>query len=309
MATALILGANGFVGPWLAQELVSHGYDVFASDVQDEPSSRLSCDGYRAADLLDPASIDRILLESQPDQIYDLAAVSSVAQSWRMPALTMRVNVEGTVNLLESCRSLDRSPRLLLVGSSEEYAPSEAALSEESPLAATSPYGISKIAQGNLSRMYAERYGLHVYHVRSFNHTGPWQSDAFVIPSWCRQAALIERSGKPGTIRVGNTRVRRDVSDVRDVVRGYRMLVESDHEGEAFNICSGVSYELASLLDAIVSYTDVDVSVEVDPELLRPSDNPMILGDRSKAERLLGWHPEHGIEETLGAVYRHFLEA
>ena len=87
------------------------------------------------------------------------------------------------------------------------------------------------------------------------------------------------------------------------------MLVESDHEGEAFNICSGVSYELASLLDAIVSYTDVDVSVEVDPELLRPSDNPTILGDRSKAERLLGWHPEHGIEETLGAVYRHFLEA
>lgn len=304
MATALILGANGFVGPWLARELASHGYRVCASDVQAGPSSRLECDLYWPANLLDPSSLAGLLEATRPDQVYDLAAVSSVGQSWRNPALTMRVNVEGTVNLLEACRALDPMPRVLLVGSSEEYAPSTDPLSEDSPLAATNPYGISKEAQGRIADMYLCEYGLPVYRVRAFNHTGPGQAPAFVLPSWCWQVAEIERSGRPGTLRVGNLDVARDFSDVRDIVRAYVMLVESDRAGEVFNVGSGVARPLRELLGDITSLCRQEVAVEVDPDLLRPTDNPFICCDASRIADSLGWRPRIIIRDTLADIYK-----
>lgn len=304
MATALILGSNGFVGPWLARELLSHGYHVCASDVQQRPCARLRCDSYEPADLLDPTSLSDLLSAVRPDQVYNLAAVSSVGRSWRDPALTMRVNVEGVVNLLENCRFLDPMPRVLLVGSSEEYAPSAEPLSEDARIAANNPYGISKEAQGRVADMYFHEYGLPVYRVRAFNHTGPGQASTFVLPSWCRRVAEIEKSCKSGTIRVGNLDVARDFSDVRDVVRAYRLLVESERVGEVFNVGSGETWPLRVLLETICEFCPQEISVKVDPALLRPNDNPVICCEASKLREAVDWVPIFQIKETLRNLYQ-----
>lgn len=309
MATALILGANGFVGPWLAKELSTHGYRVCGSDVQQNPSERLQCDLYQTANLLDAESLKQLVEKVRPDQVYNLAAVSSVGQSWRNPALTIRVNVEGVVNLLETCRAMDHIPKVLLVGSSEEYAPSTEPLSEGSPIAANNPYGISKEAQGRLADMYCREYGLPIYRVRAFNHTGPGQPSTFVLPSWCSQVARIEKSGATGVIKVGNLNVSRDFTDVRDVVRAYRLLMESEHVGKIFNVGSGVSRPLREFLDVIISYSTQEVIVSVSDGLLRPTDNPYICGDTRQIQDALGWSAKRDIAETLFVMYTSMLQS
>ena len=308
MTTALVLGANGFVGPWLTRELMAHGCFVCASDVQLGPCALLECDSYQKANLLDPSSLSDLLSAIQPDQVYNLAAVSSVGQSWRNPALTMRVNVEGVVNLLQACRCLDPMPKVLLVGSSEEYAPSEEPLTEISPIAANNPYGISKEAQGRIADMYYHEYGMPIYRVRAFNHTGPGQASSFVLPSWCKQVAEIEKTGRPGTIRVGNLRVVRDFSDVRDIVRAYRLFMESDYAGQVINVGSGKALDLHLILDKLLEFPSVEVDVKEDQSLFRPSDNPVIQCDHSVATKLLGWVPSRSILDTLGEMYRIYLK-
>lgn len=307
MARALVFGANGFVGPWLARELAAHGWEVCGSDRADAPKTGLEIVAYRQADLFDSGRVAAVVAELHPDLIVSLAAVSSVGASWKAPQATVEVNVVGAVNVLEAARAFDDC-RVLLVGSSEEYAPSKRPLSEGSPVLANNPYGISKAGQGRFADLYHERYGMRVNRVRAFNHTGPGQQPIFVLPSWCRQVADIERSGKPGTVRVGNLDVRRDFSDVRDVVRAYRLIAESDYAGEIFNVGSGVARPLSELLDTIRSFSSQEIGVEADPALIRPNDNPVILCGCGKAERLLGWRPERNLTDTLREMYEGFLE-
>lgn len=221
----------------------------------------------------------------------------------------MEVNVIGTINILQGASMLEDMPKVLLIGSSEEYAPSEYPLSEDAPLNATSPYGISKATQERFADLYAERFGIPIYKVRAFNHTGVGQSTTFVLSSWCEQVAAISASGKPGVIKVGNIEVVRDFSDVRDIVRAYRMVVESDKSGDVFNVGSGKGQLLSELLATIVSFSEPAIDVEVDETLLRPSDNPVIVCDNSKIERELGWKPEHSIEECLSALYENRMAA
>ena len=155
---------------------------------------------------------------------------------------------EGTT-ILEAARKQPRMPKVLLIGSSEEYAPSDEPLSETSPLDANSPYGVSKVMQERFASLYRARYGMKVYCVRPFNHTGVGQRETFVIPSWCKQAAEISRSGKPGVMRVGNLDVKRDFSDVRDIVRAYRMILESEDCETIYNVGSGKAIALRELLE------------------------------------------------------------
>lgn len=304
----LIFGVNGFVGPYLAREFSEHGYEVYGSDRASE-SNVETLAGFRAADITNAEEVASVIGEFAPTVIINLAAISSVGLSWKIPQATIEVNVIGTVNILQAALTLDVLPRVLLIGSSEEYAPSDSPLSEESPLNASSPYGISKVAQENMANLYAERFGLPIYKVRAFNHTGVGQTSTFVLPSWCKQVAEISASGQPGTIRVGNVSVIRDFSDVRDIVRAYRMIVESDKSGETFNVGSGSGYALSDLLEKIVSLSDCPVDVEVDEELLRPSDNPVIICDNSKIERELGWKPQHSIDDALGDLFASMRES
>ena len=296
MKKALIFGIAGFVGHYLAQELRDHGYAVFGSDVADTQSTLFE---YHQADLLDEQQVRGVVASIQPDIIINLAAISSVGQSWKMPQLSMQVNVVGALNLLEAVRQEAPSAKVLFIGSSEQYAPSDEPINENMPLDANNPYGISKIAQESFAQLYRSRYGMKVYCVRAFNHTGVGQKDSFVIPSWCKQVAEISGSGRPGVMRVGNLSVKRDFSDVRDIVRAYRMIIESDDCETIYNVGSGEAVELRKLLEYMVSLSTQPITVEVDPALIRPTDTPTICCDHGLITRQLGWKPVYCINHTV----------
>lgn len=296
------------MGPWLVKELESHGWEVACSDRFGSSKEGLQGE-YYVADLLDAGRVAEVISTVKPDAVVNLAAVSSVGQSWSAPAVTIEVNVVGALNVLDAAKSLGTCPKVLLVGSSEEYEPSEEPLSEDSPLAGNNPYGISKLTVGEFSNLYEAAGDVRVYRTRSFNHTGPGQAPGFVIPSWCKQAAAFEREGHGGTMRVGNLWVRRDISDVRDIVRGYRMLLESDCSGEVFNLGSGAATLLRDVLETIIGFSSQDIEHEVDQGLIRPVDQSCVLADVSKARRELGWRPEIPLSRTLRDVFESFLGA
>lgn len=303
---ALIFGANGFVGAYLTQELVKNGYEVYGSDLS-ESAKHEGLFRYYTADVNNAAMVKSVFSKVKPNTVFNLAAVSSVGFSWKKPQHTVSVNVNGTISILEAAASLSVLPKVLLVGSSEEYAPSVAPLKESDPIDATNPYGISKVAQERFAKAYSKKYGLRVYMTRSFNHTGVGQTEAFVLPSWCAQVAKIEASGRPGALMVGNVDVWRDFSDVRDVVRAYRMLIESDCYDDVFNIGSGRTYLLRDLANLIASFSSQHISVEADLLLTRPTDNIVISCDASKARQQIGWKTTISLEETLKEMYESFL--
>ena len=272
MKKVLIFGVGGFVGSYLALELKKSGYEVFGSDQLEEDavnSDNLSA--YSKANLLNKDEVEALLLKVEPDAVINLAAISSVGASWNIPQLTMEVNVVGALNIMEAARKLENMPRLMFIGSSEEYEAIDAPISEETALNANNPYGISKMTQERFAAVYRERYGMKIFCVRPFNHTGIGQKDTFVLPSFCKQAAEIEKSGKPGVIHVGNLATKRDFSDVRDIVRAYRMILESDNDSVIYNVGSGKAYSLQEMLDYIVGLSKQKIEVEVDKERFRQS--------------------------------------
>lgn len=302
---ALIFGIGGFVGRYLAQEFMDHGYKVYGSDIQESGKLRPGVEFYKA-DLLEEESVRDIVRKTVPDVIVNLAAISSVGVSWRIPQSTMIVNVIGALNIMEAARSCKTMPKLLFIGSSEEYMISDRPINESVPLDANNPYGISKLAQEKFAEIYRQQYHMRVYYVRPFNHTGIGQKDSFVLPNFCRQAAEIEKSGKPGIIRVGNLAAERDFSDVRDIVRAYRMILESDNCRKVYNVGSGKAYSLEKILEYIISLSTQKIMVEVDPQRFRPIDTPMVCCDYHRIEKELGWKPEYSIFDTLKGMFEYY---
>lgn len=308
MSKVLIFGAGGFVGRYLALEFKNAGYEVAGSDrVRTESVPEFV--SFTEADLLEAAQVSKVVAEAKPDIIVNLAAISSVGASWSMPAATISVNVVGALNVCEAARALDPMPKVMFIGSSEEYEAVERPIDEEVPLRANNPYGISKATQEAFTKLYRDRYGMKIYYVRPFNHTGVGQRDSFVLPSFVKQAAEISKSGKPGVIHVGNLAAKRDFSDVRDIVRAYRMIVEQDNCEAVYNVGSGVAYGLNELLDYIVSLSSTEITVQVDAERFRPVDTPLVVCDHAKITRELGWEPEYSIKDTLKEMFDNFLQA
>ena len=309
MKKVLIFGVGGFVGSYLALELKKSGYEVFGSDQLEEDavnSDNLSA--YSKANLLNKDEVEALLLKVEPDAVINLAAISSVGASWNIPQLTMEVNVVGALNIMEAARKLENMPRLMFIGSSEEYEAIDAPISEETALNANNPYGISKMTQERFAAVYRERYGMKIFCVRPFNHTGIGQKDTFVLPSFCKQAAEIEKSGKPGVIHVGNLATKRDFSDVRDIVRAYRMILESDNDSVIYNVGSGKAYSLQEMLDYIVGLSKQKIEVEVDKERFCLIDTPLVVCDHSKIEKDLGWKPEYSILDTLKEIFQYYVQ-
>lgn len=302
MEKVLIFGAGGFVGSYLSNEFLNNGYQVVGSD---KNKSSLLSDKveFHNADLMDASAVEKLVNELQPDIIINLAAISSVGQSWGIPQTTMMVNVVGALNIMEAARKVEKKPKVMFIGSSEEYVVSDEPLSEKNELDASNPYGISKVTQERFAKLYREQYGLRVYCVRSFNHTGVGQRESFVLPSWCKQVAEIEKSGKPGVIKVGNLTVLRDFSHVTDIVRAYRMIVESDDCETIYNVGFGTAYRLDEILNYIVGLSSQEIKVEVDPERFRPSDQPIICCDHSLITEELGWKPEFTVFDALKEMY------
>ena len=302
MRKILILGINGFVGHYLAKEFTNSGYAVLGSDIAVSGFDSFNGEYYQC-DLCNYNNVKTILEISKPTHIVNLAAVSSVGLSWKMPQKTIEVNVCGTLNILEALKELSQTPRVLLVGSSEEYEVSSMPINEKFPLNANNPYGISKLMQDNFSQIYIEHYGMKIYRVRPFNHTGIGQNKSFVLPDLCKQVAEIEKSAKPGNIKVGNLSAKRDFSDVRDIVKAYRLIIESDLSDMVFNVGSGLSYSLQELLEYIISLSNQNISIEVDQERFRPIDTPIICCDNSLIKKTLNWKPVYTIFETLKDMY------
>lgn len=302
MKRVLLVGGGGFVGGHLVDHLQDiGGYDVSLTHNGPLPEGMEDIAKYEL-DLLDSDGIARVLDSAHPDYLVHLAAQSSVALSWKDPALTVDVNVKGAANLLEGVRTSGLDPRILLVGSGEEYgavAKEDNPISEAHPSHPGNPYAATKVAQEMLGEVYARAYGMHIMSVRAFNHIGPGQLPVFVVADFCRQVAEIEAGLREPVMYVGNLAAKRDFTDVRDVVRAYRMLLEYGEPGELYNVGSGCAVSIQSILDMILSMAVCDIEVRVDRSRFRPVDIPIIEADISKLSAATGWKPETSLVDTV----------
>jgi GDP-4-dehydro-6-deoxy-D-mannose reductase len=311
----LITGAAGFVGGHLAEYLRKEqaAVEVFGL-VRPHGSAGLELPGRVAlieADVEDAASVEAALDIVHPDRIVHLAAQSSPLDSWRDPAGTLRTNILGLANLLEAVRKRALAPRLLVVGSAEEYGSVEAALQpvrEDAPLRPASPYAVSKVAQGHLALQYALTHRMGILLTRTFNHTGPGRGDSFAESSFARQLAEIEAGRRDPVIAVGNLEALRDFSDVRDVVRAYWLLLEKGEAGGVYNVCSGKGVRIRDILDRLVALAGLEIEIRVDPERLRPADVPALVGDPSRLKAATGWEPRIALDQTLLDLLQYWRE-
>jgi GDP-4-dehydro-6-deoxy-D-mannose reductase len=253
-------------------------------------------------DILDIAQISELLNRLKPDYIFHLAAQSSVAYSWKNPGLTIDVNIKGCANLLDAVKDLDYKPRVLLIGSGEEYGhirDGECPIVEDNVLRPGNIYAATKSCQNMLGRIYAGGYGLDIMMVRAFNHIGPNQTPTFVVADFCKQVADIEKGLAEPIIYVGNLGAKRDFTDVRDVVRAYGLLVQGGVSGETYNVGTGHAIAIQEILDMIVGMSSAKISVRVDENKLRPVDVPIIEPDITKIKNTVGWTPRIKLETTL----------
>jgi GDP-4-dehydro-6-deoxy-D-mannose reductase len=292
---ALVTGASGFVGPYLVAHLRACGDDVVATS-----------EGAGGFDVTDRDATHAALAAHRPEVVYHLAAWSDAGASWSDPTTCLRINVEGTVNVLDAARACD-ARRVLVVGSAEEYGLVDAGagrVREDAPLRPVTPYGSSKVAASFLALQAWLGRGLETVRVRPFSHTGAGQSDRFVVPALARRIADAERDNAP-SITIGARDPVRDFSDVRDVVRAYRLLVEHGEPGEVYNVCRGEGVSIGDLVDRLVARSRGDLAVEVDRSLLRPAEVPQLVGDPSKLIQATGWAPERTLDQTLDDVLAH----
>jgi len=293
----LVTGAGGFAGSHLVEHLR-------ASPKQRRGEGGSSSDRVVAwtrqiVDLLDRDRVRAAIRELRPAQIYHCAGVPHVAESWRDTAQPLEGNVLATEHLFDALRSEGIRCRILVPGSATVYAPSSEPISETDPIAPASPYAISKLAQEQLALRAIQEDGLDVVLTRSFNHTGPRQTPAFVAPSMARQIALIERGQLEPVIKVGNLDAQRDVTDVRDVARAYAALMQSGKTGVVYNVASGVARSIRSILEALVSRSKMPVRIEVDHTRMRPNDVPVVVGNHSRLTESTEWHPQVSFDQML----------
>lgn len=251
-------------------------------------------------DLLDSDHVHAMIAECRPDHIYHLAGQAFVPRSFEAPWETLEINQRAQLNLIQACLAIGMKPRFLIAGSAEIYGAAKTVpISEDSPLLPSSPYSVSKIGQDMLGLQYFISHGMPMLRARAFNHFGPGQSDNFVAPAFAMQVARIEAGLQPPVMSVGDLSAKRDFTDVRDVVRAYRLLIAHGEPGQAYNIASGHARSIQSLLDALLAYSDVKIDVQLDPARLRPSAIPILEGDISRINAATGWSPEIPFETTL----------
>lgn len=298
---ALIIGGAGFVGAYLIRELASAGAEVHATCL---PSEKITekCVSH-TLDIMNAEDISALLAEVAPDVIYHLAAQSSVAVSWKKPQLTANINVIGSINVLEAVRAADRKDmRLIMIGTGEEYGfirEGACPLCEDEPLNPGNIYAATKACQEMISRIYVRAYKMDIIMVRAFNHSGPGQSDVFVISDFCKQIAEIEKGIRAPEMSVGNLSAMRDFTDVRDVVRAYRLLAEKGVCGRVYNIGRGKAVEIRCILDTALKLSDTAITVKQDPARMRASDIPIIEPDVSRICADTGWRAEITMEQTI----------
>lgn len=289
---AVITGASGFVGRALHDHLLDSGDDVVAL-------SR----GTGGPDLADRGAIFATFADAQPDVVYHLAAQAHVPTSWQDPVGTLRTNVEGTQNVLDAARAAGGS-RVLVASSAEIYGtvtPTELPITEGAAMRPLNPYAASKVAADALAVQANLGHGQDVVRLRSFNQIGPGQSTDFVCAGLANRIALAELNGLH-TIDVGSLEPRRDFSDVRDVVRAFRLAATQGEPGQAYNVCSGVDRSIRELAEHMAALSTHELEFRVREALQRPVDTPIVRGDNSRITTATGWSPKIPIETSLADI-------
>ncbi len=302
MKKVLITGAGGFVGKYLIKEFQNSDYEIIACDINKKDVFDSSIK-YYDLNILDKELVEDLIHKEEPNYLINLAAISSVGMSWNIPQKTIEVNVVGTLNLLEAVRKYSPECKILLIGSSEEYESKDTPLKENDPINANNPYGISKISQENFARLYKEKYELNIVCTRSFNHTGIGQLEQFVIPSFCKQVAEIDKSNNPGKIYVGNLSAYRDFSDVKDIVKVYKKLLEIETTDLIYNVGSGNVYKIEDILNYIISLSNQKIDIVIDKEKFRPIDTPYICCDNSKIK---DFFDNTDIKQTIKKIFEYY---
>jgi GDP-4-dehydro-6-deoxy-D-mannose reductase len=285
---ALVTGASGFVGGYLVAHLEAEGDHAVGFDRVD------------GLDITDRAGVAEIFAGHAPEVVYHLAARTHVGDSWTSAQQVVETNVLGTLNVLDGAR-MAGARRVLVIGSAEEYglvAESSGRLTEDAPLRPFTPYGASKVGAAFLALQAYLGTGLETIRVRAFNHTGPGQPPRFLVPALAHRIAMTERTGGDH-IAVGNLDPVREVNDVRDIVRAYRMLVVAGVAGDVYNVCGGVGVAVREVAQRLLAQADRPMELVVDPALARPADVPALVGDPSKLVAATGWQPRHTLDDTL----------
>ncbi len=309
----LITGLGGFVGSHLAQHLLDSipGVEIHGTIIEpyhDSAASRLAC---HLIELRDSEAVVDLMARVQPDHIYHLAAQAFVPRSFEFPWETLENNILAQLNVIQACLRLNTRPRILVISSAEIYGvvkPEELPLREDAPFRPTSPYSVSKVAQDMLALQYYLSHQLSIMRARPFNHLGPGQNERFVAPALAMQIARIEAGQQEAAIHVGDLSALRDFTDVRDIVRAYRLIMEKGTPGEAYNIASGKAYSIQTLLDTLLGFTSLNIPVALDPALLRPAEIPVLRGDATRLYNATGWQPQIPFEQTLLDVLNHCRE-
>ena len=287
---ALVTGGSGFVAGWLCRHLEEMGDQVTVAD--------------DSVDITDAQQLAPFVRAAAPEAIYHLAAFTHVGRSWDEPREVFRVNAGGTLELIQAALACDPLPRVLLVGSAEVYGrvrPGQLPLTEDAPLMPVSPYAASKVAAEYLGLQAHLGHGLPVIRVRAFNHIGPGQHPSFVVPAFARRIVAAADGGDRG-LPVGNLTPRRDFTDVRDVVRAYRLLVERGRAGEAYNVCSGRAVSVEEVARRMLALAGADLELVADPDLERPVDIPVLMGDPGRIRAATGWEPAVSLDQSLEEV-------
>ncbi len=281
------MGSSGFVGTWLVEYLRS-----VDDEVQLLPSG---------VDIRDGEVLREYFQQIQVDAVYHLAAQSHVGRSWSHPEETYMVNVIGTANVCEAVRSMSIPPKLLFVSSSEVYGrvtQGELPISEVQSLAPVSPYAASKAAAEEVVKQLFYGSSIPVVVARSFNHIGPGQGESFVASALAKRLVSAQMKGTD-EIKVGNLKARRDFTDVRDVVRAYRSMVEKADSFEVFNVCSSSSLSVEQLANLMIKQLNIELKLIVSPELVRPLDVFEVVGSNAKVRSVTTWKPEIDIQSTI----------
>lgn len=307
MKKVLITGATGFAGSFLTEYLIGLGdYEIIGSYVTEDSlknvESAKSKAEFKSINLLEKDAVESLIKEVKPEYIYHLAALASVTSSFKDPIGVITNNVSAQVNLLEAVRSAQIDPRILIVSSADIYGsvdPKYLPINEEAPLNPNNPYAVSKITQDFLGLQYAKSYSMGIIRIRPFNHIGPRQAAGYVVSDFAKRIVSIERGEIPPVLKVGNLDAKRDFTDVRDMVKAYKEILEKGQVREVYNIGRGVSFSMNGIIEKMRSLATTSFEIEKDPMLLRPSDTPELVADTTKLKSCINWEPEISLEQTL----------
>ncbi len=304
MPVVLVTGAAGFAGSHLLEHLA--GSAEIAAWSRTDPSPELArLARWARVDILDRRQVETAVRDLRPDMIFHCAGLPHVAESWGDTAAPLAVNVLGTHRVIDAAARAGRPCRILVTGSAHVYATSADPIDERHALAPASPYALSKLAQEQLALRAAGR-GIEIIVARSFNHTGPRQTPAFLAPSVARQISLIERGSVEPVIKVGNLDPQRDVLDVRDAVRAYALAMQHAQAGAVYNVASGVGRPVRTIVEALVAQSRVPIRIEQDPARMRASDVPILVGNPRRLEEATGWRPQISFERMIADLLEYW---